>query len=229
LATGDWTLAIEAGLRAVGLGERHGYDRITVRSWAALLPAASLRGDRAVLERAHAWFAARAGHLPDSPYGRGLYAGAERWLGGAGVGPLGIPPFERIQPAFAQWRGNGSYEWMAAGDAILDAWFGAGRLDWVGEALDEIMAGVVDDPFRPSVLDGEQHRARLVFRKTDEASRTAAAEAVRSALAELRAIGLPLWIARGLRILEEAGEATAPEVRERAAIEAALGVVRATL
>jgi len=52
---------------------------------------------------------------------------------------------------------------------------------------------------------------------------------VRAGLAELRAIGLPLWIARGLRILEEAGEATALEVGERAALEAALGVVRATL
>ncbi len=52
---------------------------------------------------------------------------------------------------------------------------------------------------------------------------------MRAGLAELRAIGLPLWIARGLRILEEAGEATALEVAERAALEAALGVVRATL
>lgn len=229
LATGDWTRAIEAGLRAVQLGERHGYDRIAVRSWAALLPAASLRGEMAVLEQARAWFAARAGHLPDSPYGRGLYAGADRWLGGAGVGPLAIPPIDRIRPAFAQWRGNGSYEWMAAGDAILDAWFDAGRLDWVGDALDEIMAGVVDDTFGPALLDAAQHRARLTLRGTDARLRAGSAAAVRSGLHELRAIGLPLWIARGMRILEEAGEATAEESEERASIEAALGVVRATL
>ena len=177
LGAGDWALAIEAGMRAVELAERHGYDRIAVRSWAALLPAASLRGERAVLEHARAWFAARAGHLPDSPYGRGLYAGADRWLGGAGVGPLGIPPIERIRPAFAQWRGNGSYEWMAAGDAILDAWFEAGRLDWVGGALDEIMAGVGDEAGRPVVLDGEQHRARLALREGDGATRAEAARA----------------------------------------------------
>ncbi len=229
LGSGDWAVAIEAGLRAVALGDRHGYDRIAVRSWAALLPAASLRGERAVLEQARAWFAARAGHLPDSPYGRGLYAGAERFLGLAAVGPLHLPDLERIRPAFAQWRGNGSYEWMAAGDAILDAWFGAGRLGWVGEALDEIMAGVVDDPFRPAVLDGEQHRARLELRGTDAATRSEATAVVRAGLAELRAIGLPLWIARGLRVLEEAGEATAGEIGERASLEAALGVVRPTL
>jgi hypothetical protein len=229
LATGDWALAVEAGMRAVELGDRHGYDRIAVRSWAALLPAASLRGERAVLEQARAWFAARSGHLPDSPYGRGLYAGAERLLGLAGVGPLHLPDLERLRPAFAQWRGNGSYEWMAAGDAILDAWFGAGRLDWVGEALDEIMAGVVDDPFQPAVVDGEQHRARLELREGHAATRAAAARVIRSGLAELRTIGLPLWVARGLRILEEAGEATAGEIDERASLEAALGVVRPTL
>ena len=229
LGAGDWTLAIEAGIRAVELGDRHGYDRIAVRSWAALLPAAWWRGQAAVLQRARVWFQARSGHLPDSPYGRVLYAGTTRWLGPGGErGPV-APPFDRIQPAFTQWLPNGSYEWMAAGDAVLDAWFDANRLDWIGQALDEIMAVAADDEAPAARLDAAQHRARHALRRADRASRSPALDAVRSGLRELRALGLPLWIARGLRILEEAGGATAAESAERASIELALGVVRPTL
>ena len=100
LGAGNWTLAISAGMRAVELGERHGYDRVTVRSWAALLPAASLRAEAAILERAAAWFDARAGGLPDSPYGRVLLAGSRLWLAAAGVGSAAPPEIELMRPGF---------------------------------------------------------------------------------------------------------------------------------
>ena len=229
LASGDWARAIAAGMRAVQLGERHGYHRIAVRSWSALLPAASLRAETEILERAVAWFKARTGHLPDSPYGRVLYAGSNLWLAWGGVQPVDIPTLEHVRPAFPQWLSNGSYEWLAAGDAILDSWFAAGRLDWVREALDQTLAEVPTDLFHPALLVGELNRARLAGLDGGDDGGRSSAGAARAAIDELRAPGIPFWIARGLRVLEELGAATEDEVAERAGIEQALGVSRPTL
>lgn len=228
LAAGDWALAVEAGLRAVRLGERHGYDRIAVRAWSALLPAASLRGERAVLDEAAAWFAARAGQLPDSPYGRMLYAGASLWLGWGGAGRLEIPALDRLEASLALWLDEGSYEWLAAADAVLDAWFATGREAWVETALGHLGKPTTADVFRPAVLAADLQRARLAGRAGGVGSETAAG-VVRVALAESRTIGLPWWIARGLRVLEELGLATDDETAERSRCEASLGVVRPAL
>ena len=80
-----------------------------------------------------------------------------------------------------------------------------------------------------SALMWRSTRARLALREAEAAGRQGVAGTTRSGLQELRAVGLPLWIARGLRVLEEAGEATGGEIGERASLEAALGVVRPTL
>jgi hypothetical protein len=228
LAAGDWALAVEAGLRALRLGERHGYDRIAVRAWSAMLPAASLRGERAVMDEAAAWFAARAGQLPDSPYGRMLYAGASLWLGWGGAGRLEIPTLDRLEASLARWLDEGSYEWLAAADAVLDAWFATGREAWVEAALSHLGKPTTPDVFRPAVLAAEIQRARLAGR-TGSGDPVKAARHVRVAVAEARAIGLPWWIARGLRVLEELGLATDDETAERSGCEATLGVVRPTL
>ena len=104
------------------------------------------------------------------------------------------------------------------------AWTGSARRSTRSRpaSCDEAVRG-------PSVLDGEQHRARLALREADGRAGGRRARTIRSGLQELRAVGLPLWIARGLRVLEEAGEATGGEIGERASVEAALGVVRPTL
>jgi hypothetical protein len=227
LAAGDWTLAIDAGLRAVHLGERHGYDRIAARAWSALLPAASLRGERAVLDRAAGWFEARAAQLPESPYGRMLYAGASLWLAWGGAGPLETPAPDRLAASFTRWLEEGSYEWLAAADAVLDAWFTSGRDAWVAAALGHPAEPLAAEVFRPAVIAADLHRARLAGRS--HADGRDGAGQVRMGLAEARASGLPWWIARGLRVLEELGLATDDEVAERAACEAALRVVRPTL
>ena len=229
LGSGDWDLAIDAGLRAVELGERHGYDRISVRSWSALLPAASLRGQIGVLEHAATWFGERAGRLPDSPYGRILHAAAALYRAAGGVGTTPLPHLEHVRPAFRIWLAMGGYAWLAATDVIVDAWFAAGQLDWIDELLVE--AGAValsqDSPSPTTGAAVELVRARRHL----AAGRGAVpvAERVREQLTILRRVGVPFWIARAIRVLEQSGVATDGEIAERAAIEARLGVVRPTL
>ena len=229
LGAGDWTRAISAGMEAIELGERHGYDRVTVRTWATVLPIASLRAETEILDRASAWFDARSGGLPDSPYGRVLLAGCRQWLAEAGRGREPLPEVDVLRPSFPQWLTNGSYEWLAASEAVLDGWFRTGHRDWCAEALEPAGGDLPADLFRPALFAFRLDLLRLVV---PGASRTALASAesgARSAIGELRLIGLPLWVARGIRVLEELGVATTDDVSERTELEARLGVVRPTL
>jgi hypothetical protein len=241
LGSGDWDTAVDAGLRAVELGERHGYDRISVRSWTALLPAASLRGMTRVLEHGAAWFGERSGKLPDSPYGRVLHAGADLQRAAGGVGTAPLPDLEHVRPAFRMWLEMGGYAWVAATDAIVDAWFTAGRLDWIDELLEEAAAAPLspDSPSPTTSAAFALVRARRALAAAGDPERVAAgraapdagpvAELVREQLAILERLGVPFWTARAIRVLEQSGVATDREIAERTAIEARLGVVRPTL
>ena len=51
LLTGEWDRAVDAALRAIDLGERNAYHRPVVRSWFAVLPIGTARGDE-TLDRA---------------------------------------------------------------------------------------------------------------------------------------------------------------------------------
>lgn len=241
LGSGDWDLVLEAGMEGVELGERHGYDRIAVRSWSTVLPVASLRGDRAVLDHAMRWFAERADRLPDSPYGRVLYAGAEAWIatagrarppsdGGPPDGAPDGPEIDHLRPAFPLWLAEGRFEWAAATDAIADAWFGAGRLEWL-ETLVDAAAAADLPPDAPDLTVGAAFEivgARLGLARgtttPDEAATT-----IRGAISPLRAAGIAFWTARGLRILDGIERASPAERDEMVAIEARLGLVRPAL
>lgn len=229
LGSGDWDSAIDAGLRAVELGERHGYDRISVRSWSALLPVASLRGQIGVLEHAATWFGERAGRLPDSPYGRILHAAAALYRAAGGVGTAPLPHLEHIRPAFRIWLDMGGYAWLAATDVIVDAWFAAGQLDWIDELLVEAGAVAVSQD-SPSPTTGAAFEL-VGARRHLAAGRGVipAADRVREQLAILEQMDVPYWRARAIRVLEQSTVATDREIAERAAIEARLGVVRPTL
>jgi class 3 adenylate cyclase/tetratricopeptide (TPR) repeat protein len=226
-ATGDWDTTLEAGLRAVELAERHGYDRIAVRSWTTLLPAASLRGVTRVLERAAAWFDARRGALPDSPYGRVLHAACGLWIAAGQTGPDVVPSLDQIRPAFPQWLAQGGFEWLASCDAIVDSWLAAGRLDWVAQLVsDASVPGMSIDPSPATPAAFELVRLRLDLAGGEAVDPTSRA---RRQLDILRRIGLPYWIARTLRVLEATGVADPAVLEEREAIERRLGVVRPTL
>jgi hypothetical protein len=229
LGSGDWDSAIGAGLRAVELGERHGYDRISVRSRTALLPAASLRGRTDALEHASRWFGERTGRLPDSPYGRTLYAATALHRAAGDVGAATVPELEHVRPAFRIWLDTGGYAWVAATDVIVDTWFAAGRLEWIDTLLAEAAAAPLS-PDSPSPTTGAAFE--LVRARRDLAvggGALTAADRVREQLAILRRIDVPFWIARAIRVLEQSGAATDADIAERAAIETRLGVVRPTL
>jgi class 3 adenylate cyclase len=238
LGAGDWDTALEAGMRAVELGERHGYDRISVRSWSALLPVASLRGETAVLGHCRHWFEERRGRLPDSPYGRVLHAGAAAWMRAGGIAAVGddtnvdgvLVDADHLRASFDLWLAVSGFEFVAATDAIVDAWFRAGRLDWLAELIEGALAATLppDSPGPSGAADFTLTRARFEA-ATGAVDAVLAAEHVRRALGELRAVGTPFWIARGLRLLEELGSATDEELTERARIERDLRVVRPAL
>ena len=59
LVSGDWERATAAGLEALELAERNGYQRAAVRTLFALVPIAGARADLELLERAREWFAAQ--------------------------------------------------------------------------------------------------------------------------------------------------------------------------
>ena len=230
LGSGDWDSAVDAGLRAVELGERHGYDRISVRSWSAVLPAASLRGRASVLEHAAAWFGERAGKLPDSPYGRILHAaaalhiaaGGRRRSAGAGPGAL--------RPAFRIWLNEGGYAWVAATDVIVDTWFAcrAARL----RRRPPGRSRRCSSSRRARRAPRRVRRFDLVRAKRDLAAGGGdmrVVDRVRQQLAILEGMGVPYWMARAIRVLEQSGVATDGEIARRAAIEARLGVVRPTM
>jgi hypothetical protein len=227
LGSGDWDAAIESGLRALDLGERHGYDRIAVRTLASLLPVASLRGEATILERADRWFEARAGHLPDSPYGRVLHAAARLWIRPDAVRHGDVPDLDHLRDSIPEWLAQGGFEWLASCDAILDAWFVAGRREWVAEVVEEApRQAKVGDPSPATPVGLELHAIRLRALRPSEDDLEAR---TRGALETFREIGLPFWIARGLRMLELIGAATETDRAERDRIERGLAVVRPTL
>ncbi|HEU4671580.1 MAG TPA: hypothetical protein VFS32_01650, partial [Candidatus Limnocylindrales bacterium] len=238
LGAGDWDAVLESGLRAVDLGERHGYDRISVRSWSAVLPAASLRAETAVLDHARRWFEERAARLPDSPYGRVLHAGAAEWIRAAGIGDAAgganvkgevVDP-DHLRQSFDLWLAMSGYEFVAATDAIVDGWFRAGHTDWVGELIEAALAATLppDSPGLTGAAAFELIRVRHAV-ATDAVGADEAADRIRAAIEPLTRVGIAFWVARGLRLLEDVGRATPDEAARRRAIEARLGVARSVL
>jgi len=228
LGSGDWDLAVASGTAALELGERHGYDRIAVRALAALLPVASFRGLTPILERADRWFAARAGNMPDSPYGRVLRAAATLSIAAGGFGPADLPHIDDLRRSIPEWLAQGGFEWLASCDAILDAWFATGRLAWVAEVVgDAPRLAKVGDPSPATPLGLELHAIRLAASR--DGSPDELAGRARAVAAGLRAIGARFWVARALSVLELLGRATDPERVEREGIERRLGLVRPIL
>ena len=98
--SGDWSRAIEAGNRAINVGETNAYLRVTVRTLHVLIPIAAVRGDRAILERAARWYESLEGKFafPDSPYSRIVRAAQDVELAEAG---LAVPYVPEVEPRIA--------------------------------------------------------------------------------------------------------------------------------
>ncbi|MGZ4152306.1 MAG: ATP-binding protein, partial [Actinomycetota bacterium] len=221
LVSGDWTLAWEAGLRAIDLGERNAYHRAVVRTWAALVPIADATGDVDALRRARAWFVEHDDVFPDSPYARLVRSTASLAFERAGM--------EAISTSTPGWL-EGSIEseweelpsWFGGVEIIVRSWLALGQIDAVRAWL--LRYDEVKGP-EPSLLGravGALLEART--RQVEGAEAAAVAESAREALALARNVPAPWWIAKALRELERVREASSAEVDEATAIRRRLGV-----
>lgn len=219
LGRGLWDLAVDAGLRAIELGERHGYDRIVVRTWHVLGPIAAAREDRAMLRRAAAWYGPAEAFLPDSPYGRLQSAGMHGLFGRLGIEPPRDPDPALLRPSFDQDVGLTSG--LEALDEVLRRWIGDGRLDVVDEAVRHLRVAVARATTPLGRAGLALFEGRLALAQADAAG---AALSARAALAAASEVDARWWRARALRLLDRAGAATPAERAEAAAIEHDLGL-----
>jgi hypothetical protein len=210
--SGDWDVAMEAGLVAIGIAERHAYLRVAVRSWFVVVPIASWRGDVATLERAQRWFTDNEANFPDSPYGRFMRAGVDLHLRATGLESNPDIAPDRLLPSFVV---DTSASWLEAADAVLRRWLADGERAAVDAALQRMRDTFVGA--MPPFTEG----AIAVM----EARSNSTADAARGALARARRGWGPWWIAKGIRLLERSDAASAEELAEARAIEASLGVV----
>ena len=215
---GDWDAALEAGERAVRLGEEHGYHRAVVRTWHTTLPVAAARGDRELLARAQAWYAARSEELSrvDSLYGRIMSSANHVRFAAAGLEPPYVPDPESRIPGFGLTYGGPST--FAALETIVDAWLAAGDLDAVRAGLEELEQA---QPAMGSILS----QAILDFftaRLLEHDGSASPVEPAHRAFDGFRRVGAVWWEARAIRVLERAGASDAKLAAELAAAEAKL-------
>jgi class 3 adenylate cyclase/tetratricopeptide (TPR) repeat protein len=215
LVSGRWDLALETGLRAIELGERNAYHRPVVRNWFTLLPIAQARGMQQLVERIHRWFKE---HKPPAtaPWQLMMVAGAQLRFADAGLMPPFVPEPEPRLPAFSEMQGRPS--WFATAERVATSWLEDGRLDAVRAALDAMAA----TPRLPSLGLGIERllRSRLHAEEEHQPQSTAAA---REALDAFRVSSALWWMAKTIRQLERAGDASPEERTEAARIERELG------
>ena len=217
---GRWDDAVAAGLRAVALGEEHGYHRAVVRTWHAILPIAAARGDTELLERAHAWYAERSGELAkvDSLYGRVMSSANHLRLAEAGLEPAFVPePGPRLDAFALAYAGP---SWFAALETVVEAWLGAGELRAVRDALSRLRPAQA----RVGTQLGEGIVDLLAARLYEHDGARAPEEAARQALESFHQVSACWWATKAIRIIERAGAARDEQVVEADRVERRLGL-----
>ena len=134
---GDWEGALEAGDRALDLGERFAYERLAFRTWVIVLPILAARGDGSWAARYQGWWTVAEPHFPPSAsiYGTVLRAAIGYWLQRAAGNDLHerppdfgeIPPF--TNPHFLAAREILAEAYLAAGDTAAGALLAAQQPD----------------------------------------------------------------------------------------------------
>jgi tetratricopeptide (TPR) repeat protein len=127
---GRWDEALVAGERAIALGERHAYDRLTFRTWMVVLPLKAARGDASGRARYEAWMAAAEARLPKAPswYAQVLRAATRRWLALAEHDPdaAGEPPDHSLAEAYQPFS---NAHVLAALETLVEWWLASDRDD----------------------------------------------------------------------------------------------------
>jgi class 3 adenylate cyclase/tetratricopeptide (TPR) repeat protein len=217
LSAGRWDEALEAGLTAIALGETYDYHRVVVRSWFVLLPIASAQGRGDLIQQAFPRFESRRGREPDSYYARIVTTAVQLHFAAVGLVPPFVPDLEERLPSFDLDHAGPS--WLAGVETVVGAWLHAGEYDGTQQALDRMRARL--EVGRPTGLSRGVEgllRARLLLGR-DEAENAAAQAS--NALGVIRA---PWWRSKAIRVLEQAGGASADLLEEARTIEAHLGI-----
>ena len=216
LASGDWEAALEAGLAAIELGEQNAHHRVVIRTWFGLVPIAGARGDRALLERAAAWCAARdltaARATAISPFAHVMSIGVDCAFARAGLVAAPEPDVDICLAHIAQ--AGGMATWLSAVEELLRLWVERGERDLVLTALERREAVRAGEP--DSLLLGEGIDELTAARLELDAARAT------TALDRFRALAAPWWEAKALRVLESLGDTQAGA--EAASLERGLGI-----
>lgn len=185
LVIGDWDAALEAGQRAITLGERYAYERLTFRTWMVVLPILAERRDPSWLPRYEAWWSGAVSHFPSvlSPYAIVLRAATAQWQARTRGEPFEptielpdrAPPFSN--PHF-----------LAAREIITEALIATGQLDRAAELAAFEAKEDWTDLMRASQC--------LIGAWVAQASGADASALAGDALAHARRIGARWWIER---------------------------------
>ena len=223
--SGEWDRAYELGLRAVDLGEKYAYRRLTVRTYHVLVPIATVRGDPALLKRASDWYATLSGPLPNSPYARLMRPAQDLSFAEAGLIPRVTLEVEPRISSYQEEPGGGS--WTAAADKVFSSWLSDGSVEGAAQILEAMTAALEGYANVSSLGRGtyELLRARLALARGDPATAAAAADA---ALERFRVSQAPWWMAKAMRVALRAGSGGLDLEREVVEIEQRLGAVAPT-
>ena len=216
LCSGRWDEALDAGLRAIALGEAHGFVRVVLRCWFALLPIAAARGRADLGGQARLRFPPRPADQPMSSYARMMVPAVEAALAELGHARSPVPDPELTLPSFE--LGHGGPSWLAAVEAVVGTWLAAGELATAGEALERMRRSLDAVPSSRFAAGVEALlRARLLRARGEEAA-AEAGQAVSLLAAQ------PWWRAKAIRVLEAAAGADAELLAEAERLERALGI-----
>ncbi len=224
---GDWNRAVDAGRRAMDVGQHNAYWRLTVRAVHVMVPIAAARGDRHMLERAAGFYRSLEGkfEFPDSPYSRIVRPAQDIELAAAGLMPAYVPEVDPGLDGFREHFTGAS--WTAAIDRVFRSWLEARAIGGAERALEAMRAAQRPDSDMSPLGSGtyELLRARMAEARAEN---DAAAESATEALGRFRLLDAHWWIAKAIRLLERVGAADYQLISEVFEIERRLGVARPT-
>jgi hypothetical protein len=203
-ARGDWDVALAAGVRALDVAAAGSYHRVAARTWFVVVPIAAARAERALLERAVAWYEPRG--FPDTPYGRISRSAVDALLARAGLTTRFRVELGDLEPSVAE--GGSLPSWLEALDVVVAEGLATGQVDEARQALETFAGALGRNPSRA----GEAARALLEARvHADDGD----LDAVRDRADALRAHGAPWLLLKCLLLLVH----EAPESAEAAEAE----------
>ena len=218
-ARGRWDEALAAGLTAIELGERRKYHRVAARSWFVVVPMAAARGDRALLERAVAWYEPLG--FPETPYGLISRSAVDALIERAGLTTGFRVDLEQLEPSIAE--GGSLPSWFEAVDVVVEDELALGHVAAARRALEIFDATLEREP--STAGDG----ARTLLEARVSIAETGVHEVARECARLLDSRDSPWLLLKCLRLLVDGGVAESSDLARAHALEIQLGTTRARI